>query len=641
MAGSRRRVQTALARAISILGEPARPPLALGNEQTRVENLKSVLFRSANHLNRRGRNEYIKEVLAGGFSAPSVLEASARKAERDRNYGEAAILRGRAYELEPTSNERRVAYALSLTKPIRRGIVREGVKGLKRDLVGHHAKAAELLERAVDDDPRNLVLRAELGRALLATGKAAEAISHLETAVEQQPSADLFATIASAYRRPDVARFDRAFEYYSQALELSAGDERALEGLTTCGLRHGVSWTAIWAKIRPIESSGRIDSAFIRSCDLLFAESRSGGAVRRHLNSGLVQSIVRDVRCSATLDLLVARVQFAGELALGYSLRTAFAERDAHRASLGASSSNEVRRSLAARTYSGHTTDALRLVNTPVLQARMGKKDPVQLAKLRADVALFNGDIKPLVQFRQHLESLGRLQGEGLMSELTNGKRVAIVGPASTVETYGRLIDEFDVVVRPNFQPQILAEKPEQFGSRTDITYYSGQDLSRTVSNVSAIADRGDLKLVVARPFSVSAVPNDFPWLRFMRHEYSMYYRGTPQGISRIVYDILQFLPEEIVLFNVDFYSGASAYAAGYRSPALNASGAGSSFINDMLVVHDLSYEFRLMQAMQGTGLFRGEGIAGEVLDMEPDEYIHILETRSVLAKFDEEGGWR
>ncbi|MCO1579174.1 tetratricopeptide repeat protein [Crossiella sp. SN42] len=62
----------------------------------------------------------------------------------------------------------------------------------------HGRAAAEHLTRAVDEDPDDPALRAELGRALLRTGEAARARDELRAAAAGLPDAELLAAAASA-----------------------------------------------------------------------------------------------------------------------------------------------------------------------------------------------------------------------------------------------------------------------------------------------------------------------------------------------------------------------------------------------------------------------------------------------------------
>ena len=347
-----------------------------------------------------------------------------------------------------------------------------------------------------------------------------------------------------------------------------------------------------------------------------------------------------------TLDLLVARAQFSGELALGYRIRAQQARHQAAQPLTG-SGAGRLRSHVAALIAQGRpgaartlaVSEAERAAVTPAAAKTSGGRGTSAASlsasawgKIVADAALADGDADPLRSYAERLDRSDPLHGQRRMAELVRGRRVAVVGPSATAETFGADIDAHDLVVRPNFQPEVVAANAQMLGSRTDITYYSGQDLQRAQEEVRSHAEDGGLKMVVGRPFSHQAVGDDPPpWLRLMRHEYGLHFRGTPQGISRIVYDLMQFAPKEIVLYNVDFYSGASAYAAGYRSPVTE--GPGSSFLNDMLVVHDLRAEFELMQSFRRTGLFTGRGVVEEVLNLGAEEYVQLLQTRSVLAR--------
>lgn len=60
------------------------------------------------------------------------------------------------------------------------------------------------------------------------------------------------------------------------------------------------------------------------------------------------------------------------------------------------------------------------------------------------------------------------------LSEFVKNKRVAVVGPASYLEgkNFGKLIDDYDVVVRPNYF-HMLPHLKKDYGTRTDILFHN------------------------------------------------------------------------------------------------------------------------------------------------------------------------
>lgn len=295
------------------------------------------------------------------------------------------------------------------------------------------------------------------------------------------------------------------------------------------------------------------------------------------------------------------------------------------------------RRRVAALLYSGRPKTALKLANS-ALEAEISPngRSKQQIQKIGADAALFTGDVKPYLQYSQKVRAEFPLQGEATLENLIAGKCVAIVGSADTGDTLGEIIDGFDVVVRAQYDPEFVSSSPSSLGSRTDVAYYSGRDLGAVLGELPGIVESGGLKFVVARAGDYTRHPElleegDAPCLRFYRHECSLYFHGRPLGVPRMVYDLLQFQPAEIGLFNIDLYSGQRWFAEGYRAREQSAFGP-HSIMNDLLIVHDLLTDFRFLKAVKRSGVLVGYGASQRVLALTEDEYVTQLEKGGVFV---------
>lgn len=103
---------------------------------------------------------------------------------------------------------------------------------------------------------------------------------------------------------------------------------------------------------------------------------------------------------------------------------------------------------------------------------------------------------------------------------------------------------------------------------------------------------------------------------------------GGQLGIQRIIYDVLQYQPAELRIFNSDFYTGERMFTPGWRP--LDSFGPGSH-INDLIAAHDLRADFLFAQALLRCGAVSAQGIAAQVLSMPVDEYLTTVEGASVL----------
>ena len=329
-------------------------------------------------------------------------------------------------------------------------------------------------------------------------------------------------------------------------------------------------------------------------------------------------------------ELLILRLQFAGHLRLGFELRQIEAAHTEELlgGGLRLDRAQRLRRLVSAHVYADHADQAVELLQTPTLET--GGLVARQTAKLQADVALMRGDLVLLQRFSAEQQRQDPLLGEDRMRELVTGRRVAIVGPADGGGGLGALIDGYDVVVRTRFRPEILEDNEATLGSRTDIAYLNGLDLPIFAPEIDAAVEAGRLQLVVARQLSFAAHrQKDYGWVRYSRSEFALHFNGVPLAIPRILYDLLQFAPAEIGLFNIDMYAGQSSFVAGYR-PGENGFRPGSA-LNDVLVVHDLLTDFQFLRSIAQTPVVTAHGIAGEILGLTPQQYLERLERHGSL----------
>ncbi|MFC6384094.1 hypothetical protein ACFP47_08520, partial [Nesterenkonia lacusekhoensis] len=303
-----------------------------------------------------------------------------------------------------------------------------------------------------------------------------------------------------------------------------------------------------------------------------------------------------------TVTLVLMRLQFAGHFSLGFRLRMLSQQRRIAQNFVTPPGENlsALRNLFKALVYTGSPETAAQLS-----RMQHWAKDDFQaqqrLQKMHADALLMTGRAEPYCAYAETVREQAPLPGEGRMAELVTGNRVAVVGPAETGDRLGELIDSYDVVVRPRYQPEFLAAHPETMGSRTDIAYYSGFDMDEFLTQAEEAVDRGDLQLVNARPFTHATHAHlGHRWLRFYRHDFSLCYSGAQLGIQRMVYDLLQFEPSEICIFNSDFYTGARMFSEGWRP--VDRFGPGSH-INDIVAAHDIKADFEFTQALMKTGI--------------------------------------
>lgn len=574
-----------------------------------------------------------------GTATPNFLERVAARAASAGDLDTALRLRRRAADLAPDDAVHQLALAEALTAESSEGMVHDWILGLHRGTVNSPTEeVVETYRRAHELAPGNAYILHAYAQILLAIGDVTEALAFMEMAVLKSPRTAWFMELADMYRRPDVARFDKAMDYYEKVFTKDPKNTKALAGIINAGTRGSMDWPRIWRSVRTLETRKRKSPTPYKKnpqvrelLDRLFeAENTLETADYEELVSTIAVCRAKGQELHPMLlGLVINRMQFARQFAAGFGLRRQVAQQRLEKLrSAPVKTVGQLRNLMKAMLYLGDAESALTL-SEPRFWKGQGADAALQAEKMHADASLIAGDLAPYVKYSKKARSKAPLNADDRMEELIRGKRVALVGPAETGDTLGELIDSYDVVVRPRYQPTFIAENKESQGTRTDITYYSGQDLTSLYESITHAVDSGEVKVVNARPFSYAAhAHRNLPWLRFYRHDFSLSFSGGSLGIQRMAYDLLQFEPEELCVFNSDLYTGNAMFSAGWRQ---GETFAPYSHNNDIVVSHDVLAEFKFMQALMNTGVVTAAGRAAEVLGQTPDEYVRAVEDAGVL----------
>lgn len=586
----------------------------------------------------QGDVELAQIAIERGFASPSFLERVAARAERRGEADSALALRRRAVAMEPMSAHRHLALAKTLEKIPMEGVVHDWILGLSRGpKVDVGAESLEALGRAHELAPGNPYILYEYGVALVRAGDVEGGLPLLETAALKSPNRARFMDLAETYRRPDVARFEKALYYYERAVEDDPHNTKALAGIINAGARGPMDWPRMWRSVSKLEtrknkSVGLHNEHGLREkINRLFMEESERTAEDVSAAVQGIQAFVRQGhRMHPTvLGLIIIRLQFLRYFEVGFDLRKTIAESRLEKLQKApVTTAEQLRNILRALVYLGDAETAASLTE-PRFWADEDQLTYARVEKMNADAQLMNGNIVPYLQYSRAARERMPLPAEDRMAQLVTGKRVALVGPADTGDLLGKVIDDYDVIVRPRYQPQFLAAHRDSQGTRTDITYYSGQDLTSLFENIETAAEAGDVQVVNARPFSYSAHSyKNLSWLRFYRQDFSLCFHGASLGLQRIAYDLLQFEPTEISVFNADFYTGSSMFSPGWRE---RDTFGPNSLNNDIVVSHDVKFEFMFMKALMSTGILTAQGRPAEVLSQTTGEYVRSVEEAGVL----------
>ncbi|WP_044495910.1 tetratricopeptide repeat protein [Nesterenkonia massiliensis] len=639
---------TALARAIVFTGRavPSAAEADFTGEDRPLRRLHSQAASLVFEANGSGAQRLLQRLDISTIKDADYLERLAARYHRIHRYDAALAMRQRAAQLDSENPVRHLALGRALQRASSSGLMRDPIAGLTTGPQPRTEEARQALHRAAELAPENPAILHELGRLEFDHGDLDRGLELLEQAVSQRPNAVWHVDAAKRFRKPHVLQLEKALEHYEKALALDPGQDQTFRHVITIGCRAVSDWPRLWRSAELYEGHrSRRAKAHIKSqrraamdqlAPLFTTELAAGGAISaaeaRSAVQTLQQAEAAGHRLSWPTTLLISyRLQFAGHLGLGFEIRQRLAERSL--AWLGTTSGGHIghrQKLLAALVYLDRLEEAQRLID-PAPWPPQTDLAAQQLQKLAADVQLTRGNHRPYLEYSAQQRARIPLPVDDTMESLVRGKRVAIVGPVDTGDQLGELIDGHDVVVRPRFALDFVAQHTKSQGSRTDIVYINGQDIDPLLPQLDAAVESGNLQLAVARPISLQQhLDRQLPWLRFYRQDYALNFHGAPLGVQRFIYDILQFEPAEIAVFNSDMYTGLDPFAAGYREAKDTSYGPGS-IMNDLIVLHDLLFDFKYLQGLQATGIITLHGRSAEVGALTPEEYVHAIETGGAL----------
>lgn len=486
------------------------------------------------------------------------------------------------------------------------------------------------LAQALHIDPSRASFQLEHAELLFERGKAPQALSLLRALHAAEPSAETSAALGVAYHRSEIADFDAALGAYQQAITLNPHDARTLSRLNSVALRAGswAGWRALVEKQESTRPHAARDALF-RDFEALFRDTATP-ATSAQLTDALHDLLSQGVEVSPELlHAISARLQAMGEFRLGFDVRHTLAGELARARSNQMPHVAPFRRWAAATACLGHADEVARRFQ-PYPWERPTPASRVELDAMRTDALFTLGAVQPGPPTRP-------LPSDQRMAELIGGRRVAIVGPGVASGAYGEEIDAFDVVIRPRYSREFVAANQATSGARTDIAYYSGTDVHALQAEAMPAAEAGDLQLVVARPLSYTALSRlamDAPWLRFYPRDYSLIMNGALLGITRILHDVLPFAPGEVVLYNVDYYTGARTFATGYRT-GRDAHATAGSIVMDVFRAHDLLADFTIHHTLFSRGIIGGAPEVARLAELSPAEYIDALERGSYSSRYE------
>lgn len=210
-------------------------------------------------------------------------------------------------------------------------------------------------------------------------------------------------------------------------------------------------------------------------------------------------------------------------------------------------------------------------------------------------------------------------------SKYLSGKSVAIVGPSPVKSNNGEEIDNFDVVIRPNFQKKSNVPH-EKYGKRTNVVYYNRNrvklyldEILKVISELDWVVFRtqSDINSFKSRELGklcrVSSVANHLLFLD-----------SYLQGIPVILNDVIQFAPSRIKVFSTNFFCSQEQYSNNYKPTYIPQNLAVAAHA---LRIHEPFAGFSFMKNLFNRGLFEGDETTSEILRLSRNQYAKKLQS--------------
>jgi len=215
--------------------------------------------------------------------------------------------------------------------------------------------------------------------------------------------------------------------------------------------------------------------------------------------------------------------------------------------------------------------------------------------------------------------------------DLINEKNIAVVGPAFNSTEDGVEIDQFDLVVRINYQTSGL--KPERLivGDRTDVAYFNVNNGRKLIQN--EINDNfRKISFNVFKSQKQAHKLNQSIKTRFMLDIQSCWLQGFPNMIPLILFDLLRFKPKTIKIFKANFYLSKIPYFPEYQSRQSLLTNHFNQFAGH--AQHNIISQIHFARLLYENKLVDADSECSRVLKMSDDEYLSSMENVFVKPHF-------
>ncbi|MBB5022834.1 hypothetical protein HNR37_002181 [Desulfurispira natronophila] len=255
------------------------------------------------------------------------------------------------------------------------------------------------------------------------------------------------------------------------------------------------------------------------------------------------------------------------------------------------------------------------------------KSNPKQIDKFRNYLTVMQAGKTTI----DNSTSLTSAQIPSNFKRYVQGKRVAIVGPAPTGEMLGKEIDNYDIVVRFNYLGPEYLPDPLEFGTKTNMSYYSN-GLFSLLKTKNIVPKTHNLTYAIVKSEDAKQEIKADAVLLDTLNQGAFF--GSLNAVPLSLIHLLQCNPREIKLFKSNFFCSNSLYADGYAGRAHDniLSTPYMKKLQEILLGHDLVSQFEIAANLLKLGVISADRTCSEVLKLSKETYMSQLQQCHALA---------
>ncbi len=234
-------------------------------------------------------------------------------------------------------------------------------------------------------------------------------------------------------------------------------------------------------------------------------------------------------------------------------------------------------------------------------------------------------------EFNHKINLLKNKKIDLIYENFIKDKNVALVGPAKSNKELGNEIDNYDVIIRPNFLKN--SNQPFSiYGSKTHVSYYNSYRVNKMPEEIKKNYEY--LEWIICKSendIKKIGLKNINQKLRVTKDPMDYFIYEDPMLPQRIIYDVISFRPSNFKIFHFDLYNSKS-YNDNYKNWDLN-----KRSISNSLRIHGPLSCFIFMQNLYKMEFFRADKDTEKVLNLDVYEYGKNLDRNYGSQKYDPE----